>query len=121
MIPRSQEVLAEVEQIDTSKTSGILFVSSLVFKIAFTVLLPKITYLYNLFPSAWGRSCVTPIPTGGDVKIVSNWRPISLIPLPGKILEKLIHRRLLDVLMGQDFLSDNQYAFRSGRSTGQAI
>ena len=70
------EVLAEVEQIDTSKTSGIPFVSSLVLKIVLTVLISKRTYLYNLsvstskFPSIWGRSCVTPIPKGGDVKIV---------------------------------------------------
>ena len=36
-------------------------------------------------------------------------------------MEKIIYRRLLDVLMGHDFLSDKQYGFGPGFSTGQAI
>lgn len=57
---------------------------------------------------------------GSDKTCVNNYRPISLFPLPGKLLESIIHNRLLDYLNFNDLLSDRQWGFRPNRSTTDA-
>ena len=90
-------------------------------------LLTQLTHLYNCsigaakFPVSWAHGTITPIPKCGDSKLVNNWRPIALVPLPGKIMELLIHKHLMGIVMDADILTDNQYGFIPGRSTSQAI
>ena len=50
-----------------------------------------------------------------------DWRPISQITLPGKILEKIIHSQITFYLDVNNILSENQYGFRKNRSTSLAI
>ena len=57
----------------------------------------------------------------GNLKDVSNWRPISILPIPSKILEKLVQKDFIDFLNGNDLLSNAQYGFRQGFSTAEAI
>ena len=57
----------------------------------------------------------------GDSELVCNWRPISIVPLPGKVMEKLVHKLLLDIILERNILSKLQYGFVPGRSTSQAV
>ena len=50
-----------------------------------------------------------------------NYRPISLLPLPSKILERIIHNHLLNHLLSKNFLSPRQFGFRPGSSTQEAL
>ena len=94
------EVQRVVKEINVSKSSGIDNISSFIIKESFTILGSEITQMMNLsissdtFPSAWIKALVIPIPKAGASTMVTNYRPISLLPLPGKILEKLIHSQL---------------------------
>ena len=121
------EVDLIIRNIEVGKSSGLEHINSNILKIAFTCLLTKLTYLMNCsvrigkFPLVWAHGTITPIPKCGDSKLVGNWRPIALVPLPGKVMERLIHKRLLDTIMNADILSDNQYGFIPGRSTSQAV
>ena len=121
------EVLLEIDNINVTKSSGIFFINSMVLKVTFMAISPRLTKLFNLslrvskFSVSWAQSCITPIPKGGDRKSVGNWRPIGLVPLPGKLLEKLVHTRLYRVVSDLEFLSEKQFGFRPGRSTSQAI
>jgi len=45
-------------------------------------------------PSPWKVSYVNPIPKGKDIQLCSNYRPISLLSLPSKILKRLIHSHI---------------------------
>ena len=113
--------------IEIGKSSGMEHINSNVLKIAFICLVRQLTHLFNCslrcgeFPTVWAHGTITPIPKCGDSKLVGNWRPIALVPLPGKIMERLVHRRLLDVILEAGILSSNQYGFVPGRSTSQAI
>ncbi|GBO16705.1 putative RNA-directed DNA polymerase from transposon X-element [Araneus ventricosus] len=51
----------------------------------------------------------------------SSYRPISLLPTIGKVLDKLLTQRLNYHLERLKEISDNQYGFREGRSTELAI
>ena len=84
--------------------------------------------LYNaclqngIFPTLWGQSKVTPIPKRNKSSMSpGDWRPISQIPLPGKILEKIIHAQMTRYFDLNKILSTNQYGFRKERSTSLAI
>lgn len=47
----------------------------------------------------------------------TNYRPISLLNLPSKILEKIINNRMLDVIEGMGLNNRSQHGFRKGRGT----
>ena len=70
------------------------------------------------FPSKWKIADVVPIPKPGEV-IVTNTRPISLLPVPAKLLEKVILVNMRDRLTA--LLGESQYAIRRRSSTTHAI
>ena len=122
-----REVLRVIREINTSKSSGLENISSFVVKEAFGILVPEITHMYNLsikstkFPKAWEKALVVPIPKQGNLTKVQNFRPISLLPLPGKILEKLVHKQLVSHLESDKLLIEEQHGFRRGHSTVHSI
>lgn len=72
-------------------------------------------------PSAWKVSRITPIYKKGDASLVSNYRPISLLSLVSKLLERLIHSALMAHVMANDLLSTCQFGFRPMSSTQEAL
>ena len=52
---------------------------------------------------------------------MSNWRPITILPLPGKLLEKCIHKRLVEYFNENNLISEKQYGFQANKSTMQAV
>lgn len=92
-----------------------------------TELLKEFTYLFNLsvltgkVPKGWKKATVIPIHKTNNHKNVTDLRPISLLPLPGKILEHLLHEQLMAYLTFNQLLSINQFGFRPGVSTIDAI
>ena len=124
---RETEVYRIVKDINVSKSSGLDGISSFAIKEAFQFLIPEVTHLMNLsaststFPEAWKEALVIPIPKTGNLTQVKNYRPISLLPLPGKILEKLVHSQLSLYLEHHHLLSDNQHGFRKQHSTVHSL
>ena len=53
--------------------------------------------------------------------VASSYRPICLLDTMGKLLEELILQRLQALLVGENGLSENQFGFRNGRYTLDAI
>lgn len=75
-------------------------------------------WMQGHIPQDWKTGIVIPIPKGGKNKhIESNYRPITLLSCMGKILEKMVNRRLITELEEKNRLNNNQYAFRPGKST----
>ena len=68
-----------------------------------------------------GTSYPYPGPKVGTPRKPENYRPISLLPLLGKILEKLVHTQLSAHLENNEYLSENRFGFRRQRSTLHAI
>ena len=124
---KETEVYKVVKGINVTKSSGMEDLSSYMLKEIFLKLIPEITHLFNLsirsgcFPDAWKDALVIPIPKEGNSTKVQNYRPISLLPLPGKLLEKLIHSQLSKYLEDAELLVSTQHGFRKGHSTIHSV
>ena len=98
-----------------------------VVKAAFEILSHEVTFMYNLsisetqFPENWKKALVVPIPKQGFLAEVQNYRPISLLSLLGKTLEKLIHQQLSKFFEENSLLAEEQHGFRRNHSTIHAI
>ena len=64
---------------------------------------------------------VIPIFKSKDKHSITNYRPISVLPSFSKVLEKIVHTRLYNFLDKHSLLVDEQYGFRSKRSTYMAL
>lgn len=88
---------------------------------------PIVAHLVNLcfrdgiFPSSLKQSVVTPVHKGGNSDDVNNYRPISVLPALSKVLEKLINVRLINYFNKFKIISSNQFGFRQGVSTEDAV
>ena len=67
------------------------------------------------FPGIWKKSNIVPVHKKGD-KQVNNYRPVSLLPVCGKILERLVFTSIFDFLYNNNLLSANQSGFRHSDS-----
>lgn len=83
--------------------------------------LANLCFRKGVFPAQLKLSIITPVHKGGDGDDVNNYRPISVLPVISKILEKLINIRLLSFLNRYNILSPNQFGFRQGKSTEDAV
>ena len=69
----------------------------------------------------WKTSVIVPIPKASDMSAPSNYRPISLLPLLSKLLEKHFHFLISQHLQSRHILSNSQWGFTEGRSTVAAL
>ncbi|KAL1454467.1 hypothetical protein WDU94_010715 [Cyamophila willieti] len=73
------------------------------------------------FPSRWKKARVVLLPKPGKPAFQpSSYRPLCLLDTFGKLLEGLLIKRMMEEL-GDHGLSDDQFGFRPGRSTVDAI
>ena len=88
---------------------------------------PTIAKLFNrcmysgIFPDVLKIARVIPLFKSGDRNCISNYRPISLLPVFSKIYEKLIHKRVLSFLDKHNVLYNKQFGFRKRHSTIHAL
>ena len=74
-----------------------------------------------MFPSLWKHAHVKPLHKGGDKLSLSNYRPISLLPILSKALERVVRKQLVQHLTDNHLLYPLQSGFRSGHSTSTAL
>lgn len=90
-------------------------------------LLIPLSHLYSLslnqgiFPKSFKTAVIIPLLKKGDPEMISNYRPISILSTLSKILEKIVHKRLLGFLIKYSYFSPKQYGFLPGKSTEKAI
>ena len=115
------DVLKICSQIDSSKSSAIDNLSTRVIKDSFICLYKQLTHLINLsfktgnIPKAWKYAKITPLQNNGDPNQVTNLRPIALLPLPVKIIERIAHTQITAYLESHHLLNPDQGGFRPYR------
>ena len=73
------------------------------------------------FPELLKIAKVLPLHKGGSTQDLNNFRPISLLPIFDKIIEKIMHKKLYSFLESRNVLFKNQFGFRKGCSTVHAL
>ena len=74
-------------------------------------------FINATYPDIWKLANVTTIFKKGDKQLIGNYRPISLLPLCGKVFEKIIFNNLYKHLTTHHLITKNQSGFRPGDST----
>ena len=72
-------------------------------------------------PRCWKTKRVSPIFKSGDKTDPNNFRPISILPIPMKIFEKLVHQQIATFISNNSFLNNRQSGFRKLFSTNTAV
>ena len=112
------EVVKLVNTISMYKSSGLDNISSRVLKDFMLLAVREITHLFNLvintgiFPDKWKIATVTPIPKVATATEPSDLRPISLLPVVGKLLDKYLTGNITKYLENNNYFCDSQFGFR---------
>ena len=75
----------------------------------------------GIFPNALKIAKVIPIHKKGDKRNLNNYRPISLLPVLSKVFEKVLNKQITEHLDKFNIIDENQFGFRAGHSTEDAI
>ena len=122
-----KQIIDTIGKIACNKASGHDGISIRVLKIIAPAFASPLCKLLNLsistnsFPDRWKVAKVTPLHKGGARNDINNYRPISVLPVFSKIIEKHVASCLLNFLHDNNMLYEYQSAFRSCHSTETAL
>ena len=73
------------------------------------------------FPCSWKEAKVIPIHKGGSSENMDNYRPISILPIASKLLERHVHSHLYRYFSRNNLLCENQSGFRTNHSCSTCL
>ena len=116
-------VKKQILSMSVGKTTGPDGISVKMIKLACPYITRSLTYILNLsircgqYPSEWKHALVSPIHKGGDKCNTTNFRPISILPIISKILERWVHSVVYSYLDESNLIPSCQSGFRPLHST----
>ena len=124
-----EEVTLSDEEIKTAffslkggKSPGFDEINYDIVKQNFNSLLVPLKYIFDLslksgtFPEKMKIVRVTPVFKSGDTSLMTNYRPISVLPCFSKMLERITYNRLQKYLTENNLLYCQQFGFQKGQS-----
>ena len=123
---KPQEILDIVKNMAGKTSSGWDNIPQKIIKSSPFNIITALSHIFNLslkqgiFPEQMKLAKVKPIFKKGSKLNIENYRPISLLPVFSKILERLVYIRLSAFLMECNVFYDKQFGFRSKHSTSDA-
>ena len=97
-------------------------------KLCISILAPILSKYFNhfmdigVFPDILKIGKITPVyKNKGQKQCFGSFRPISTLPIFGKIFEKIIYVRLYSFFLSQNFMYSKQFGFRKGHCTSHAL
>ena len=96
-------------------------------QVASSILAPVLCYFidnafqFGIFPQTCKIAKIIPISKAGKTNSLTNYCFISIFTSFSKIIEKLIHKRLMNFFQNNSVFCDTQYGFQSNLSTTHAL
>ena len=123
------EVLKSMKELGNTTSSGMDGLDAVFLKAVATTVYRPITKLVNMsirqkiFASRWKIAKILPIHKGKGKPIdsPSSYRPISLLPVISKIVERTIQKQMTNFMITSKQMSTNQHAYRINHSTTSAL
>eukprot|EP00745_Piridium_sociabile_P033008 TRINITY_DN5647_c0_g1_i9.p1 TRINITY_DN5647_c0_g1~~TRINITY_DN5647_c0_g1_i9.p1 ORF type:complete len:921 (+),score=13.12 TRINITY_DN5647_c0_g1_i9:226-2988(+) len=103
-------------------TRGLDDLDGKILKLSAPVITDSLTYLYNLcidkcyFPNIFKRAKIIPLFKSGEKTCPSNYRPISIMSVLSKPLEKHVYKHLMSHISKHSLLHPGQSGFRENHS-----
>ena len=119
------DVFNIMSTLNTTKATGIDGISPVLLKSCASSLSTPVHTLFLLsitrgtLPKEWKTHLITPIFKSGDKADIRNYRPVSLLCILSKVLEKLIYNSLSEFVSNR--ISTQQFGFTKGRSSLQQL
>ena len=121
-------ILNSLNSLSTDSKSDLLGIDRTLLRYAANAIIPSLHFFFNMsltqgvVPSEWKIAQIMPIYIGkGNKNSENNFRPISVLPLIAKILEKAVQEQLAKYLTEQSFITSDQSAFLKHHSTQTAL
>ena len=118
------EIALEIQSLSEGITSDIPIK---LIKLGATPISTALSLIFNLsfstgiFIDKLKFAIVSPIHKGESKLSLTNYRPISVLPVFSKIIERLMHKRLLKFLTNNNILFEHQFGFQPNKTTNMAI
>ena len=122
----SKEVEQQLKSVKRNKATGLDDLKPGLIKDPAELISAPLVHLINLslrtstFPTDWKVAKVIPIHKSGAHSNPDHYRPISMLPVISKIIEKTIHRQLITFLDKNHLLTKFQFGFRPKLSSEYA-
>ena len=110
-----------------TKSTGLDMIPARILKITANIIASSMPWIFNLslkkgtFVDEWKKAWVLPIYKSGNRSNCENYRPISILPVISKILERCVFNQLYNFLNENSLLSKHQFGFRPKNSTLTAL
>ncbi len=123
----TETIILTVKNLNETRAVGsdgvpLRFIKDSLYVVAFYITcIINTSIVTGIFPTAWKHALVVPIFKSGDTHDLGNFRPISLLPIISKILEKVVSVQLTQFLESNKLLSNTQHGFRPKLSTETAL
>ena len=102
-------------------------IDTYILKLVVDEILPAMTHVINLsiqqsvFPSTWKVAKVIPLFKKGDSLEPKNYRPVAILVIMSKVLERIIFQQVIEYMDSFKLLNPNHHGFRSHHSTSTAM
>ena len=112
-----------IKKLKNGKAPGPDKIPTMLIKDAMDLICKPLTIVFNsslqkgMFPDVWKLARVTPIFKTGSKSEANNYRPISVISVLSRILEKVVHDQVYEYLKINNVLTKSQSAFQKLCST----
>lgn len=121
------EIINTMNSLSNSHAIGSDGINPIIIKDNISCIASHLLYIFNMsfangvFPKMLKNAIVTPVFKSGTNTDPSNYRPISILTIFSKLLEKLFYTRLIGFVNGKNILHSCQFGFRANHSTNLAI
>ena len=120
-------LITSLKSLDVTKATGLDCITPRILKTSAEAVAPTLLEIINLslingkFPESLKLAKIKPIHKGGTKSDPSNYRPISVLPVLSKIVEKHVTKHLFAYLKKYDILHKSQSGFRKNHSCNTAL
>ena len=123
----AQEIITTMKTLSNSRAFGSDGFDPLIIKDNIIHLSNQLEYIFNMsftngvLPNLLKSAIISSIYKGGNNCDAGNYRPISILTIFSKLLEKIFYNRLIQFVNSNSVLKSNQFGFQTGKSMSSAI
>ena len=116
-----------ISNLNNTTAFGFDQIDTFILKLIRPEIVPAVTHILNLsistrvFPRSWKKSKIIPLHKKDDPLNPKNYRPVAIVPIISKILERVVFNQLFEYLDDNNLLHPNHHAYRAGHNTTTAL